>query len=53
MSELKAYNTFNSNEELDENILDKHFKIMSWNIDGLDKNNLESRTRGVIETIQK
>ena len=31
----------------------KHFKIMSWNIDGLDKSNLESRTLGVASTIIK
>ena len=31
----------------------KHFKILSWNIDGLDKSNLESRTLGVVSTIRK
>ena len=28
-------------------------RIMSWNIDGLDPKNLESRTKGVCETITK
>ena len=31
----------------------KYFKILSWNIDGLDQNNLESRTKGVIALILK
>lgn len=29
----------------------QHFKIMSWNIDGLDKGNIESRAMGVAKTI--
>ena len=39
-------------EENDENE-GKYFKIMSWNIDGLDQSNLQSRTKGVIATINK
>ena len=31
----------------------KHFKVFSWNIDGLDLLNLESRTKGVINVIAK
>lgn len=31
----------------------QHFKIMSWNIDGLDKGNLESRAIGVTQKILK
>jgi hypothetical protein len=30
-----------------------HFKILSWNIDGLDDANLESRTLGVVNKIIK
>lgn len=30
---------------------DQHFKILSWNIDGLDKANLESRAHGVAKKI--
>lgn len=29
----------------------KYFKIMSWNIDGLDKGNVDSRAMGVVKTI--
>lgn len=39
-------------EESEENEC-KYFKIMSWNIDGLDQSNLQSRTKGVIATINK
>jgi hypothetical protein len=31
----------------------KHFKIMSWNIDGLDNGSREARTVGVVEKIKK
>lgn len=40
----------NDDEEKNEN---NHFKILSWNIDGLDSSNLESRTLGVISKIEK
>ncbi len=30
-----------------------HFKLFSWNIDGLDKHALEIRTQGVIDIIKK
>jgi len=31
----------------------KHFKILSWNIDGLDNGSREARTIGVVEKIKK
>jgi hypothetical protein len=31
----------------------ENFKIMSWNIDGLDKGNIECRTSGIIDIILK
>lgn len=31
----------------------KHFKIMSWNIDGLDGKNVQTRAAGVVATILK
>lgn len=34
-------------------IVKKRFKTLSWNIDGLDSSNLESRTNGVIQVIVK
>lgn len=32
-----------------------HFKLLSWNIDGLDEheNTIETRTRGVIDVIKR
>ncbi len=30
---------------------EKYFKLMSWNVDGLDKNNLHERTTSIINTI--
>lgn len=41
-----------ANDQEDED-KDKYFKIMSWNIDGLDKCNVESRAMGVCKTILK
>ena len=45
----------NSSKEIsfDEVEFKKHFKLLSWNIDGLDSTSLESRTIGVAMTILK
>ena len=40
-------------DEDDESKETNLFKIMSWNIDGLDSGNLQSRTKGVIKKILK
>lgn len=42
-----------SSNQSDQKEDEKHFKVMSWNIDGLDQKSLESRTIGVVETILK
>ena len=47
--DIDEYDQDEKNQEED----DKHFKIMSWNIDGLDKGNLENRTLGTINIILK
>lgn len=46
--DLKEEDVEEQEEEANE-----HFKILSWNIDGLDDGNLESRTIGVVNKIIK
>ena len=45
--------SLNSSKEISFNEVEfkKHFKLLSWNIDGLDSTSLESRTIGVAATI--
>ena len=45
--------SLNSSKEISFNEVEfkKHFKLLSWNIDGLDSTSLESRTIGVATTI--
>jgi hypothetical protein len=33
--------------------LDTNFKLLSWNIDGLDEHSIEIRTQGVIDVIKR
>jgi hypothetical protein len=44
-----------NDESINEDVeaVKKRFKWLSWNIDGLDPSNLETRTRGVITVIAK
>ncbi len=46
---LREENEKSTNSEM----IKKRFKALSWNIDGLDPSNLESRTTGVIQVIKK
>ncbi len=39
-------------QELDRNV-ETHFKLLSWNIDGLDEHSIEIRTQGVIDVIKR
>ena len=52
VKEIRQYLN-NDRSELEET--EKRFKILSWNIDGLDEqqNTIEIRTRGVIDVIKR
>lgn len=53
---MKSENTADISEKIsDETTAKKRFKILSWNIDGLDEkeNTIEIRTRGVIDVIKR
>ena len=50
---VEGEGSLNSSKEISFNEVEfkKHFKLLSWNIDGLDSTSLESRTIGVAATI--